>query len=120
MSAGVKKETFSSDKPFIGIANSYNNIIPGHVHLNELTAEVKRGIIDAGGIPFEWGVPGICDGVAMFVEMRLSLPSREHVAGKMGEGEAEGMLSIMACGAGGRARNAGDADPHRCHQRGGV
>ena len=103
MSAGVKKEAFSSDKPFIGIANSYNNIIPGHVHLNELTAEVKRGIIDAGGIPFEWGVPGICDGVAMFVEMRLSLPSREHVAGKMGEGEAEGMLSMMACGACGRA-----------------
>lgn len=80
MSAGVKKEDFASDKPFIGIANSYNNIIPGHVHLNDLTAEVKRGIIDAGGIPFEWGVPGICDGIAMFVEMRLSLPSREHVA----------------------------------------
>jgi dihydroxy-acid dehydratase len=80
MSAGVKKEDFSSDKPFIGIANSYNNIIPGHVHLNDLTAEVRRGIIDAGGIPFEWGVPGICDGIAMFVEMRLSLPSREHVA----------------------------------------
>jgi dihydroxy-acid dehydratase len=80
MSAGVKKEDFSSDKPFIGIANSYNNIIPGHIHLNDLTAEVKRGIIDAGGIPFEWGVPGICDGIAMFVEMRLSLPSREHVA----------------------------------------
>jgi dihydroxy-acid dehydratase len=80
MSAGVKREAFSSDKPFIGIANSYNNIIPGHIHLNDLTAEVKRGIIDAGGIPFEWGVPGICDGIAMFVEMRLSLPSREHVA----------------------------------------
>lgn len=80
MSAGVKKEDFASDKPFIGIANSYNNIIPGHVHLNKLTAEVKRGIIDAGGVPFEWGVPGICDGVAMFVEMRLSLPSREHIA----------------------------------------
>jgi dihydroxy-acid dehydratase len=80
MSAGVKKEDLASGKPFIGIANSYNNIIPGHVHLNDLTAEVKRGIIDAGGIPFEWGVPGICDGIAMFVEMRLSLPSREHVA----------------------------------------
>ena len=80
MSAGVKKEDLASGKPFIGIANSYNNLIPGHVHLNDLTAEVKRGIIDAGGIPFEWGVPGICDGIAMFVEMRLSLPSREHVA----------------------------------------
>jgi len=80
MSAGLKEEDFDLDKPFIGIANSYNNIIPGHIHLNELTWEVKRGVRDAGGVPFEWGVPGVCDGIAMFVEMRLSLPSREHVA----------------------------------------
>jgi len=80
MSAGLKKEDFDLNKPFIGVANSYNNIIPGHIHLNELTQEVKRGIIDAGGVPLEWGVPGVCDGVAMFVEMRLSLPSREHIA----------------------------------------
>lgn len=80
LSAGVKKEDLESDKPFIGIANSYNDLIPGHIHLNELTKEVKRGIRDAGGVPFEWGVPGICDGIAMFVEMRLSLPSRENIA----------------------------------------
>jgi len=80
MSAGVKKEDLLSDKPFIGIANSYNDIIPGHIHLGELTQEVKRGIRDAGGVPFEWGVPGVCDGIAMFAEMRLSLPSREHIA----------------------------------------
>jgi len=80
MSAGLKKEDFDLDKPFIGVANSYNNIIPGHILLNELTQEVKRGIRDAGGVPLEWGVPGVCDGVAMFVEMRLSLPSREHIA----------------------------------------
>jgi dihydroxy-acid dehydratase len=80
MSAGLKKEDFELDKPFIGVANSYNNIIPGHILLNELTQEVKRGIRDAGGVPLEWGVPGVCDGVAMFVEMRLSLPSREHIA----------------------------------------
>ncbi len=67
-------------KPFIGIANSYTNIVPGHVHLNELTEEVKRGIIDAGGVPFVWGVPAVCDGIAMYAEMRLSLPSREHIA----------------------------------------
>jgi dihydroxy-acid dehydratase len=79
-SSGLKKEDFDLDKPFIGVANSYNNIIPGHIHLNELTQEVKRGIRDAGGVPLEWGVPGVCDGVAMFVEMRLSLPSREHIA----------------------------------------
>ncbi|MBW2004548.1 MAG: dihydroxy-acid dehydratase [Deltaproteobacteria bacterium] len=80
MSSGLKKEDFDLNKPFIGIANSYNDIIPGHIHLNELTQEVKRGIRDSGGVPLEWGVPGVCDGVAMFVEMRLSLPSRENIA----------------------------------------
>ena len=80
MSAGLRKEDLDLDKPFIGVANSFNDIIPGHIHLNELTQEVKRGIRDAGGVPFEWGVPGVCDGIAMFVEMRLSLPSREHIA----------------------------------------
>jgi dihydroxy-acid dehydratase len=80
LSSGLKEEDFDLDKPFIGVANSYNDIIPGHIHLNELTQEVKRGIRDAGGVPLEWGVPGVCDGVAMFVEMRLSLPSRENIA----------------------------------------
>jgi len=80
MSSGLKEEDFDLDKPFIGVANSYNDIIPGHIHLNGLTQEVKRGIRDAGGVPLEWGVPGVCDGVAMFVEMRLSLPSRENIA----------------------------------------
>ena len=80
LSAGLKKQDFEPGKPFVGVANSYNNIIPGHIHLNELTREVKRGIRDAGGVPLEWGVPGVCDGIAMYVEMRLSLPSREHIA----------------------------------------
>jgi dihydroxy-acid dehydratase len=80
MSAGLKEQDFDLEKPFIGVANSYNDIIPGHIHLNELTLEVKRGIRDAGGVPLEWGVPGVCDGVAMSVEMRASLPSREHIA----------------------------------------
>ncbi len=80
MSAGVKAEAFDKNKPFIGVANSYNDLIPGHIHLDELTKEVKRGIRDAGGVPFEWGVPGVCDGIAMFAEMRLSLPSRENIA----------------------------------------
>jgi len=80
MSAGVCRQDMQSDKPFIGIANSFNTLIPGHIHLDELTGEVARGIRDAGGVPFQWGVPGVCDGIAMFVEMRLSLPSREHIA----------------------------------------
>ena len=75
---GLKDADFK--KPFIGIANSYNNIIPGHIHLNELVKEVKKGIIDGEGVPFEWGVSGVCDGIAMYVEMRLSLPSRDHIA----------------------------------------
>ena len=78
LSTGLKREDLS--KPFIGVANSYNDLIPGHVHLRKLTKEVKRGIRDAGGVPFEWGVPGVCDGIAMYVEMRLSLASREHIA----------------------------------------
>lgn len=80
MSAGVSREDIESGKPFIGVANSFNTLIPGHIHLDELTLEVCKGIRDAGGVPFQWGVPGICDGIAMFVEMRLSLPSREHIA----------------------------------------
>lgn len=80
LSAGLKKEDLEVGKPFIGVANSYNDLIPGHIHLGELAKEVKRGIRDAGGVPFEWGVPGVCDGIAMSVEMRLSLPSREHIA----------------------------------------
>jgi len=80
LSTGLTAEDLAPGKPFIGVANSYNNIIPGHIHLNDLTEEVKRGIRDAGGVPLEWGVPGVCDGIAMFIEMRLSLPSREHIA----------------------------------------
>ncbi|MFH0819396.1 MAG: dihydroxy-acid dehydratase [Patescibacteria group bacterium] len=75
---GLKDNDFK--KTFIGVANAFNEIIPGHIHLNELTKWVKKGIRDAGGVPFAWGVPGICDGIAMHVEMRLSLPSREHIA----------------------------------------
>jgi dihydroxy-acid dehydratase len=76
---GLKDEDF--EKPFIGIANSWNEVIPGHVHLNKLLEEVKRGIVDAGGVPFTFGVPGICDGIAMgHTGMRYSLASRETIA----------------------------------------
>jgi dihydroxy-acid dehydratase len=68
-------------KPFIGIANSWNDIVPGHLHLNELVEEVKKGIIEAGGRPFTFGVPGICDGIAMgHSGMRYSLASRETIS----------------------------------------
>ena len=55
--------------------------MPGHVHLNKLVDEVKRGIVEAGGVPFVFGVPAVCDGIAMgHSGMRYSLPSRETIA----------------------------------------
>jgi dihydroxy-acid dehydratase len=77
--SGVTSEDMG--KPFIGIANSWNDVVPGHVHLNKLVDEVKRGIVEAGGVPFVYGVPAICDGIAMgHSGMRFSLPSRETIA----------------------------------------
>jgi len=67
--------------PFIGIANAYNTIVPGHTHLRQLSDKIREGIAAAGGVPFEFGVIGICDGIAMGHEgMRYSLPSRENIA----------------------------------------
>lgn len=69
------------DKPFIGIVNSFNEIIPGHIHLNNIARAVKEGVYAAGGVPFEFNVIGICDGLAMGHEgMKYSLPSRELIA----------------------------------------
>ncbi|WP_096551081.1 dihydroxy-acid dehydratase [Ureibacillus thermosphaericus] len=68
-------------KPFIGVCNSYIDIIPGHVHLREFAEEVKEAIIEAGGIPFEFNTIGVDDGIAMgHIGMRYSLPSRELIA----------------------------------------
>ncbi len=69
------------EKPFIGVANAYNTIVPGHMTLDKLTQAVKEGVYAAGGVPFEFGIIGICDGIAMGHEgMCFSLPSRELVA----------------------------------------
>ncbi len=68
-------------RPLIGIANSANTIIPGHVHLNTLAEAVKAGIYMAGGTPVEFGIIGVCDGIAMNHEgMKYSLASREIIA----------------------------------------
>jgi dihydroxy-acid dehydratase len=75
---GLSTEDF--DKPLVAIANSWNEAIPGHVHMGELYREIAEGVKEAGGVPLGFGVPSICDGVAMNVEMRYSLPSRELVA----------------------------------------
>ncbi|HWI50452.1 MAG TPA: dihydroxy-acid dehydratase [Rummeliibacillus sp.] len=77
--AGVK--TKDLDKPFIGVCNSYIDIIPGHVHLQKFGEVVKQTIREAGGIPFEFNTIGVDDGIAMgHIGMRYSLPSRELIA----------------------------------------
>lgn len=76
---GVNSNDF--DKPFIGIANSFNEIAPGHIHLNSIATAVKAGIISGGGFPFEFNTIGVCDGIAMnHPGMKYSLPSRELIA----------------------------------------
>jgi dihydroxy-acid dehydratase len=78
-SLGLDNEDIA--KPLIGIANSYTNIVPGHVHLRTLGEAVKEGILAAGGTPFEFNTIAVCDGIAMGHEgMRYSLPSREIIA----------------------------------------
>ncbi len=68
-------------RPLIGVANSYNSIVPGHTELNKITEAVKAGIYMAGGTPVEFGVIGVCDGIAMGHEgMKYSLGSREIIA----------------------------------------
>jgi dihydroxy-acid dehydratase len=77
--AGVAPEDM--DKPFIGVCNSYVDIIPGHMHLNKVGQWVKEAIREAGGIPFEFNTIGVDDGIAMgHIGMRYSLPSREVIA----------------------------------------
>ncbi len=69
------------DQPIIGVANSYNELIPGHIHLDKITQAVKAGVRLAGGTPLEFGVIGVCDGLAMHHQgMKYSLPSRELIA----------------------------------------
>ncbi|MRR39362.1 dihydroxy-acid dehydratase, partial [bacterium] len=68
-------------RPFVGIVNSANEIIPGHIHLNSIARAAKDGVRIAGGTPMEFSVIGICDGVAMnHAGMHYSLPSREIIA----------------------------------------
>ncbi len=76
---GLSEEDF--DKPLIGIANSYIDIIPGHVHLREFVEPIKEEVRKAGGVPIEFNVIGVDDGIAMgHYGMHYSLPSRELIA----------------------------------------
>ncbi len=76
---GIKNEDM--DKPFIAVCNSFDEAIPGHVHLNKVGEVVKEAIREAGGVPIEFNTIGICDGIAMgHYGMKYSLPSRELIA----------------------------------------
>jgi dihydroxy-acid dehydratase len=76
---GVKDEDFN--KPFVAIVNSYVDVVPGHVHLQDFGKMVKEAVRAAGGVPFEFNTIGVDDGIAMcHVGMKYSLPSRELIA----------------------------------------
>ena len=78
---GVIKDDSDFDKPFIGVCNSYIDLIPGHVHLQAFGKIIKDAIREAGGVPFEFNTIGVDDGIAMgHIGMRYSLASRELIA----------------------------------------
>ncbi len=69
------------DKPFIGVINSFSEIVPGHIHLRDIAEAVKAGVRSHGGVPFEVNTIAVCDGLAMnHPGMKYSLPSRELIA----------------------------------------
>ncbi len=79
MATGVSKRNM--DAPFIGIASSFSDLVPGHIGMRDLERQIEKGIHSAGGQAFVFGVPAICDGIAMgHSGMRYSLPSRDLIA----------------------------------------
>ena len=93
----------SMDKPVIAIANSWNEIVPGHVHLNVIAEHIKKGVIEAGGLPLEFNTIAVCDGIAQGHEgMQYSLPSRETIADSVevmvkAHGIFDGMVVMSSC-----------------------
>ena len=90
------------ERPWIGVVNSYNAIIPGHVHLRRLVEAIKAGIYAAGGLPLEFPVIGVCDGIVMnHAGMKYSLPSRELIMDSievMAVGHAmDGLVLVPNC-----------------------
>src|SRR4030042_1450653 len=90
------------DKPFIGIVNSFTEVVPGHIHLRAIADAVKEGVRSEGGVPFEFNTIAVCDGIAMnHAGMKYSLPSRELIADSieiMAEGHAfDALVFIPNC-----------------------
>ena len=99
---GVIRSEADFEKPFIAIANSYTDIIPGHVHLKEFGEVVRQAVWDAGGVPFMFHTIGVDDGIAMgHVGMKYSLASRELIADAVETMVAahcfDGMICIPNC-----------------------
>jgi dihydroxy-acid dehydratase len=95
---GQIREESDFGKPFIAICNSYIDIIPGHVHLQEFGKVVKEAVRAAGGIPFEFNTIGVDDGIVMGHEgMRYSLPSRELIADCVETVAAAHCFDAMIC-----------------------
>ena len=99
-SRGLNDEDLN--KPLIAIANSWNEIVPGHLHLDRLGEKVSEGIKEAGGTPFQFQTIGICDGIGMGTHgMRYSLPSREIIANSIEavvEGQRfDGIVGLASC-----------------------
>ena len=79
MATGVSKKNI--EKPFIGIASSFSDLVPGHIGMRDLERQIEKGIHSGGGQSFIFGVPAVCDGIAMGHDgMRYSLPSRDLIA----------------------------------------
>ena len=79
MATGVSKKNMKA--PFIGIASSFSDLVPGHIGMRDLERQIEKGIHSAGGQSFIFGVPAVCDGIAMgHCGMRYSLPSRDLIA----------------------------------------
>ncbi len=90
------------ERPIIGIANSWTDMVPGHSHLNEIAAAVREGICSAGGTPREFHTCAVCDGLAQgHSGMRYSLPSRENIADSveiMARAHCfDGLILLCAC-----------------------
>ena len=99
---GVIPSDADFEKPFIAIANSYTDVVPGHVHLKKFAEIVKAAVRKAGGVPFEFNTIAVDDGIAMgHIGMRYSLPSRELIADAvetMVEAHRfDGMICISNC-----------------------
>ncbi len=97
---GVARSEF--EKPFIGIASSFTDLIPGHVGMRTLERFLENGVYAGGGHPFLFGIPGICDGIAMgHVGMHYSLPIRELIADSVetviSAHRLDGMILLTNC-----------------------